>query len=67
MYYHMPTAAYYKPVIMRSQLPIYLEPEEPASKTISVLDNNIDSFSQFSVQHKYYSNNRLQVSNSYKS
>ena len=66
MYYHMPPA-YYKPVIMRSQLPIYLEPEEPTLKTISVLDSNIDSFTQFNVQHRYYATNKKDVSSSYKS
>ena len=47
MYYNMPL--YYKPVIMRSQLPIYLEPEEPSLRQISVLDNNVDLYSHFDV------------------
>ena len=35
---------------MRSQLPIYLDADEPSLKQISVLDNNIDQFSHFDVQ-----------------
>jgi hypothetical protein len=68
MYYQMPQ--YYKPVIMRSQLPIYIMPgpaEYPTTKSISVLDNNMDTFSEYPIQHNHYWSTQPHQVTSYKS